>query len=536
MTARRFMPYPAVKADVAQLGYNAISTFTDLDALDAIAAGGASFVRAQPAWSLVENYATGALALPAGWEAALAHCASIGLKPVLVAGYGPPYVTLTTVTLTAPVAPGVKVLPVSGALASIDPPFCHIDDLTNGMFVPDDGRWAYYGALIDSVQTGAGTVTLAAATNRTLASGTVLTVRRLRFATLPDVDASRSEVTAFIRYAKFIAGRIVANGCTGLVELWNEMPWAHDRWDNRAAFYDTPPGGLVSDDRGSALVNAALAVTDLPAGVRFINGMSAKTGFSGLTVNLTPTPAQLAVVTADVIHPYGDRPEHYGWDPTSTDDELGPNWYELVNPADGGNWQFMAKQNADYGAANSGVRPAITATECGCFSADDDRQAVYLLRRVASLWGLGILPMIYALGEGNDFDVTTPGTYAPRPAYTALSRLLTLVASLGGAGGTPRALPSVIACPDDKYPAILVGVYGATGGLLLAWRRTHPIAGSWLAMAPVTTTTALKFAMAAGYSIAEAIDVLTGDPVVPSVEGGVMTLDVSESVIAVRLA
>lgn len=535
MTVRRFMPYPVIGADSAVLGYNMQGTFEATAALDAAKAGGASIARVQFPWSEVEAYGSSTMALSAPKEAALAYCASIGLKPMLIAAFGPPYTPLTTLTLTADAAIGSTVLNVSGSLASIDTPYCHVLKSDGTQLPTDNGRWAYYGALIDSVDVGAGTITLAAPTAVALTTGNTLTVNRLKYKSLPDKDETRPEVAAYIAYAKFLAGRIAANGCTGWVELWNEPPWTHDNWNNRSRFYATPPGDLVADDRLSAILKAALLVNDLPAGVRFINGATHKTGTSGLVTNsLAPTSGQVAAsVALEGIHPYGDKPEQSSWDPTQTDDRSGTNFYQVLNRLDAsGNFRTLARRND---LANVGLR--LTASECGGQLADDERQAIYLLRRVCSLWGMGVDALLYALHEGNDFDVAGAGpTYTPRQSYTALQRLMAQIALLGGSTGRRTLrVPQVIGCQDSQWPPIVVAVSGRDAALLLVWRRTYDLTGGAWASLDGSGTVDVKFTMPAGVSVAQAIDLKDGATVTPTIASGVMTVAAGESVTAIRL-
>lgn len=539
MAAKRLQPYPPVSASTAQLGYNSNSDISNA-ALDAIKAGGATIVRYQPAWQSVEDYTTGNLALTGAQETFLARCASIGLQPMLIAAYGPPWTALATLTLTAQAVSGDTVLHVSGALGSIDVPFCHVNDAADAALNNlNSGKWAYYGQFITAVNVGGGTITLASTINRTLANGSQLHVNRLRYASLPTTDPTEAGVTAYLRYAAFLAQRIAANGATGYVYLWNEVPWPHDQWDARGRFYDSPPGGVTTSGQFTGMLTAARAVT-LPSGVKFVNGLSDKTGDNGVMLNGTPQPTvpQLAPFAGDAIHPYGDRPEQSSWDNTSTaDDTFGSTWYEIVHPADrGANWAHMAKANADYKVTN-GVTAGLFAGECGMTTANDTRQAVYLLRRVASLWGMGAIPVVYTFADDPTFGVVAAGTYAARTSYTALARLMTMVTAVGTIGvSSARSVPSLIASPDSRYPPMIVGVYGAAGGLLLAWQRTQPVAAATWATVSAPATINVQFQLGAGYAIAEAKDLLTGSTIVPTVAGSVMTLAIGETVQAVRTA
>lgn len=545
MTAQRLTIFPQRPASGARLGYNATNTFFP-EAMQVIRDGGGTVARGGPAWSATENYATGALSVPAVFEAALTKCAQLGITPMLFATYGPPYATLTALTLTADAAIGSTVLHVTGAagaIASIDPPYCHIANQTNVRFVPDTGKNSYYGVLIDSVNAGAGTVTLACRTSVALVSGTKFWVRRLRYPSLPDLSATNPGVLAYIRYAEYLANLGVANGCEeGYVELWNEMPWAHDRWDSRAAFYDADlvPSGLVVNARGSAIIKAALLSTGLPAGWKFINGMTGKSGGAGVLSQAasglipTPTGPQLAQFAGEAIHPYGAAPENYFWDPSSSDAFNGVAYYQSLIKEGPTTFGSLQKKNDGYRTAN-GYAPAVMSTECGGLISDDTRQAMYLLRHVATNWGCDVLPVIYTLADVPTLRVVEPVTYTPRQSYTALARLMALVAAVGGVGGNPRSCPTPVACPSVFWPPMFTSLYGPDGGLLLAWRRTYPPSGVWQNLA-VSETVDVTLHLPTGYVIAEAVDVVTGNPAPYSLAGSLLTLPVGESVVAVRTA
>jgi hypothetical protein len=115
------------------------------------------------------------------------------------------------------------------------------------------------------------------------------------------------------------------------------------------------------------------------------------------------------------------------------------------------------------------------ATECGDDETNDTRQAVYLLRRVASLWGMGVVPIVYAFADGDAFAVVkaTASGVKPRESYLALRALTTIVATLGGPGGHSGTVPHAVANTGLAWPLMTVGLYGKRGSLLLLWQRTY---------------------------------------------------------------
>jgi hypothetical protein len=175
------------------------------------------------------------------------------------------------------------------------------------------------------------------------------------------------------------------------VNIWNQSPWRHDRWDNRAAHYDAAPAELVADELPVALVRAC-AASRPASGVRHINGATDKTAGSSAT-NLTPALATEGVRDAlswESLHPYHVNPEGFLWDPTGSDSA--GNW--ALTPAEvGGNFRTVNLRRDRYALDHDGVKPALISTELGCAFSEpaigqaQAAQARYLVRRVLAQWG-----------------------------------------------------------------------------------------------------------------------------------------------------
>lgn len=526
---KRLIAYPSTPAPDCLLGYNMQGTFTDLSALEVAADGGARVVRTQPAWANVENYATGVLALQAGYAAALARCAELGLMVEFVAAYGPPYANLGTLTVSTTTATGATVIPVTGAvLASIDFPYCHVLKNPNTQIVPD-GKWAYYGALVTDHD--GSSITLAAATNIELAASDTLRVHRLRYPALPDADPDEPSVVAYMRYVQFLAEQIADAGCQGWVNLWNETPWAHDHWDSRWYFYDTPPEGIVKNSRLEPIITAALDHEGLPDGVTLMSGATHKTGGSGVVaLGLLTDPNQARVLTHEGVHPYGTYPEQAMWDRRS----FAANSYDPVEPADASaNFRNLAKRNANYRATN-GRAPTVCIDETGFDITDDTDQARFLLRRVLAAWAGGASPVvIYALAEDTDYDVVAPGTYTPRTSYTALARLAALIEAIGPDGPQANA-PRVAGYPTDQWQGMAAPMHGADGGLLVLWQRTYAATGWEDIPTPEATTVTVR--VPSGSTVAEVVDLLTGAAVDYVTVGATIQVPVADAPVAIRTA
>lgn len=535
--ALRVNAYPARPAVDAEFGYNMVLTFTTLSDIDFAAAGGANTVRCQHGWSTAENYSTGVLTLPAPHLASLERCAELGLKPCYVAAYGPPWADIGTLTLSADAPIGTTVLSVTGPLATIDPPFCHVMKPNGAQIVPP-GRYGYYGALIHSVDVGAGTVTLAAATSVALVISDTLRVNRLRYSSLVDMNPNSVSVQGFLRYATFLAQSIADAGCEGYVCIWNETVWPDDPWESPVRFYDndSPPPGFAAGSI-DAIMAAALNAP-LPDGVSFISGATDKSGGEGVVNKgvLTPTnsSAETLAVSHEGIHDYHNNPEGHGWDPA----QVVAGQYVALHPVDDPtNFRHLAFVSDDFRRVN-GFGPRPMATECGSFLTDDTRQAVYLLRRVISHWGMGVESLIYTLNDGNyPFDVA-PGLVA-RPSYTALKNLHDLVERMDGSyPSVPSAVPTILGWADDDIPPMTVGIYGSRGhAVLFAWQRTStPSASSGWETLTTPAPLELELFRPAGTQIAEAIRVRTGDVVAYSATATKITVDIDDDPIAIRLA
>ena len=188
---------------------------------------GATEARFQPGWSSVENMA-GVLALPANDEKGLEWCKTYGIKPLLVAGYGPPYQSLGKFTVADDVPIGATSIKLNQSLEKVVVPYCHV--MAGRKQIVREGKWGYYGALIAAVDQQTNTITLATATTVPLKADDPLTINKLLYPSCATASPTDPSIVAYARYAKFLATEIAAHGLSGRVELWNEPGWAHDPW------------------------------------------------------------------------------------------------------------------------------------------------------------------------------------------------------------------------------------------------------------------------------------------------------------------
>lgn len=520
MTTEAAVP-PVVQQDLRQLGYNV--SFAGTAELAVAKRGGARYMRFQPAWSNVENYSSPGTYSLGVQEAGLAYCGAHGLVPVAVCAYGPPWTTALTLTVSSAVPTGSHDIPVTGAVASVVTPLDHVMRQAGNLNIT--ARDSYYGSLIDTTDSGAGTITLASETTVALNPGDVLVVRRLLYESPADNDPDNPSVVAYFNYLRYVAERIAANGASGYVTIWNEAPWPNDPWDSRHQFYDSVPPGMSTTGRMKSFLQHALGINDLPDGVRIINGATDKTGASGLNAQgLNPTPTQVAdSVAMESIHPYHNLPEGAMWDQSSNNGTR----YTLLNPTVdvGGNFTNLA-----YAQDSAGSGLGRIATECGTDLVDSTRQALYALRRVLTCWACDVIPVVYALAAAPYHVVNTP-SFAPRAAYPALQRMMALV---GQVTGVPAVTPTFSAY-NGEWPAMVVRLFGADRSIVFVWQRTgHNSASPWKDW-PTPAAGEATFTIG-NLSVVDSVDLLTGAyvPVAPS--NGTLTVPVGESPLALVFA
>lgn len=523
---------PARPASFARFGFQAGAA--KLAELDAIADAGGTYARMQPSWEGVENFETGDLALPKVHKAALQRCAERGIAPILVAGYGPPRKVVAELTLARDAVPGFGKPPVYQLEATEDVSnlqprfdFARVKNKAGQLqFVT--ARDNYYGTVIDAVS--GRKFTLGSKLVGIRRAGEKIVVQRLRHEPLFYDDPAHPGVDAFLRYATFLADEIAWAGCPeGYVCLWNEDPWEDDDWNHGYKMWDADriPADVQTVKLLTPIGRAALGLT-LPDGVRFIYGGTDTNGANSLVWNAKSPPSaeQIAAsVSFEGVHDYGQNPESQAWDPAT---------FTMLNPEDASaNIDDMARHHA---LAGTGMR--VASTECGFRTPNDERQALWLLRRVLSHWGQGIsITSIYALSAAaGDFGVLRKdGT--PRHAYGALARLAELVATLDGDGGCRSAVPVLLDGGTLPFPLLTTAVYGKQGALLFAWQRTFRPSKSvtWESVAPPTPGP-VTFTLPYGCTASGAVDLLTGAAAAFEVGENRVTLPtVGEAPIALKI-
>ena len=506
-----------------------------------------SEVRIQFTWEAVENM-EGRLALTSTYSNSLAWCAKYGLEPLVIACYGGPRATLCTLTVTNTVASGSYILPVTGALDTVTVPYCHVYRSDGTQIVPE-GKWAYYGALIHTVDVSRGTIQLAAKTSMDLTNGTKLAVNRLLYPSCATDQVSDPSLRAYQRYAHFLASQIAAIGLTGRVELWNEPAWAHDGWDSRAMFYDAWPEGITAGSPNWGMLRNALQ-DKLPwPNVRYSWGGTHKYPRSIVQLS-SPAATREQVencVPTQGFHPYGDGPEDHLWYPESMEQGV-TRHLEGANPSSAQAW---TQSGLFMNLSDKGWAPVYQFSELGIGTDNQAAKARFIVRSYLAYMSAGPEPLLDRLNffhlTSEPFAMINSTTHEEYPAYQALKGLMDDVAAMSVAPlpCKTNAFPSIVTPFAGYYPLMTIPVYGRASAsdarnriLYVCYQRTYPstnAAGTseWAALtiAPVPVTARLP----AGYAVQRVYDLAARLDIPYTQVGATLTYPVADNPIAVKL-
>ncbi len=499
---------------------------------------GASEARMQFDWPAVEKQ-RGQLKLTPQMACALDLCVQNRLEPLVLAAYGPRALPIGELTVAADVAAGSYEIPVRGAaLSRLNPPFCHLLR-GDGKQIVAEGKWAYYGALIDRVDARSGTIQLAAKTNLDLPAGAVLRVNRLLYASVATSDADDASLVAYGRYARFLAREIAARGLQGRVELWNEPPWSHDRWDARGGFYDTPPRGISAVSPNPGMLDQFLNGEAPPGGVSFVWGGSHKSGGRGLGARRGELSAsQLRNVSADALHPYGDSPESHAWNPQAL--RAGEKFSDLA--LIGANAQSNLKvlrQNQIAAQKRGDLAPRIVASEVGHPGSDETQNTRYNLRAFLIYLSLGIDRInFYKLADKpGKFGFIDEPTQAPKLAFRSFKALMAQIDALPDAPTRfdAEAVPSVSAV-RGTFPLTVIPIAAKDRWLMVTYQRTFAAAPQKWDDVPSPASANVQLRVPDGYRVQKVWNLVSGDAVDFETSRGAVSYGVSDDPIAVDLA
>ena len=454
--------YPAdvdIDTAVAGFGINLGSQAFDRWAYDTAKAYGATEIRWQFGWEFAETAegVYGGIALPSVAKA-LGWCAELDLKPLIVAGFGPPRTAIQTVHVDGEHPIGSTSLTVAEDVTiTVELGRHFIGAPGLGL-----GKAAYYGGVITDIPS-ANVVELGAATVGVIEDGQALSINRLMYPAIATDSGTDPSAVAFANYAHALA-LAIAEHCPGggAVELWNESPWFNDRWDALAGFFDDPAAfGVAEWEQLLSPILKAVAGMDWPENVEVYSGSAHKSGTqSALNV---ASPAELAPIVADVHHLYDVEPEAYFWGrgPTCVGTNWGPGYRNLVGTS---NFAGGAKLGDE-----EGFRRRIS--ECGYGGTHPDPDwyegmKSYSNRKIVGAWSMGYeMVTFYSLVDA-PYPMVDPDTHEPYPSLVRLGQLMRFLRTVADDPGS-YTLPT-IRFYEGALPLFRVNI----GPVLVCWQRT----------------------------------------------------------------
>ncbi|GJG86407.1 hypothetical protein tb265_15880 [Gemmatimonadetes bacterium T265] len=521
---------------------------------------GAREVRMQFGWNDVEP-AAGRLVLTPVMREALATAARLGLRPLIVAAYGPASTRLPLFTLRAPAARGDSVLSLelSPALADVRRGHSYAQ-APDGSQLVAEGYWAYQGAYVSSVDRDSNRVVLAAPLTRTLNAGERVAINNRLYPPPVAGAPNDSGLAAYVRYARFLAAQLAGAGLAGHVELWNEPAWAHDRWDGgEGCFFASGVERSTCRSINYDLAKALLG-TAPPGGVRYTWGGTHKTGFATLItgasggIRTAVTREQIeGSVSEESFHPYGRTPEWHAWNPDCLSRPGVANVFAtcaLVGTNPTSNFKWARKVAIDH-LNLDGWTIDQTVSEAGIRIADAATKARYLLRFYLAHHALGFRRIdFYRLADapasGPNYGVVDANTREPMLPYRALQALMN---QLDDVGTAPPAeydnggLPTVVKA-QTTWPVTTVVVAGRRSGavrntmLLTLWQRPYPKTGREefeQISRPDPGRVAVR--VPTGYHVVRAWSLVDQSPVaVVPVRAGIAEVRVTDDPVAMRFA
>ena len=477
-------------------------------------AGGAELQSPPP-----NNYSQG-YQMPVACAQALTFARKYGIKPTIVAGYGPPYQQVLSVVLAADAPAGASSLQIaytSGVggtqLGSIQYPYDYLG-ATSGAKLSN--AHSYAGTLITNftpTTSDRGTVTLASALTSGLAAGSTFVINRLLYPSAASDEANDPSVRAYVGYVQFLGSQCAAAGVPCEIELWNEPSWPDDCWDNRSDCYDQNPGFNQQQNGPNWGFLAALQNTTPSPGVNYNWAGPNKSGdnsvlspflqqYAGVSFSQSGNP-----VTNQSSHPYGNNPEDNMWNfGCVTTLENTNNWGACNTiPANGSNAAEPLFRTLNLQQSNPSYQMGFSITETGFAAIEGDaiHQARYAVRQFLGYLAAGVQVIdfydIYDCTSGFSFFnsavdsngncISSPNSAPqPLPSYTAMAGLESDLASISNQPVNSYQLSSLtsVASYSGTYPLDIVHVVGSQAGatanseLVSVWQRSYsPTPGGW---------------------------------------------------------
>jgi hypothetical protein len=250
-------------------------------------------------------------------------------------------------------------------------------------------------------------------------------------------------------------------------------------------------------------------------------------------------------ISSESYHPYGNTPEDHGWDPACLADFSRSEFTcHLVGTNPGSNFKSAVRYNL-RNLLNNGWAIEQNITESGLYTVDQLGKARWIIRHYLLFHALGIQRVnFYRLADnGGQYGFVDSSTQTALPAYTAIQGLLSDVSAIGlpPLGYTQDDLPSVVQY-SGPYPLTTVAVMGmrspidtANSILYVAWQRTFPTTGSWLAL-PSPDAVPVTVGLPPGLVAQRAQDLVTRAPVrFQSSKDGRVIVNIADNPVALWL-
>lgn len=537
------------------------------------AAAGATFVRFQCGWSTLESQTpppenknqSSRYTLQSYCQSAYTSAADYKLHPIIVAGYGPPYHSIVSVTVSGGAPAGAMSLNIQFASGQGGATLHSIRPFYDAVIRSDGAQitttHSYPGALVTAISVADSqnaTITLASGLSSALPAGaTLYTINELLYPPAATTGQYDPSVSYFVQYAQFLGQSLAAAGLSGQVELWNEPPWPDDRWDVQANSYDTLPGPGSPGPQYAYLPNwgfvAALQNTLAPPGVSYIWAGTEKSGGNSvlnpqMQINSGVAFAEPATsVLSESFHPYSNNPEDGLWIEPCFANTTGNNDFFVCNlfGVTGGNFGLAAqedyllkKNNQSYGLSRN-----ITETGFSLNTGDPTHQARFIMRQFLGYQAAGVSPItFYRLYDTSPDQLTfVDSSQNALPAYTAISGFMSDVAKIGNPPARPYSISTLLSIKSysGTFPLDFVNIVGSRAGdtsnsdILALWQRSYATGGSsWGAMSQPAST-AVTVTIPAGLKIAQIIDLVTRAKVSYTYSNQQLVLPVSDNPIEV---
>jgi hypothetical protein len=526
--------------------------------------GGGGELQSPPPHNVSQGYE-----MPAGCAQGIAYSKQYGLKPTILAAYGPPYEQILTLTLTSAAAAGATSLQVSFAsgrggdsLRTIAYPYDYIAQAGGSGFLSP--KHSYAGTLISGIAlSGAShaTISLASAMQTAVPAGASFIVSRVLYPSIATDTASDPSIRAFAGFVRYLGSQCATARISCEIELWNEPPWPDECWDNRIDCFDSsrhPEFKQEPNGPNWGIAAALQSSTPIP-GVTY---NWAGTNKSGDNTVLSPSMQQYSrvpftepagLMNTESFHPYGNNPEDNMWS--------GPCLVALRTVWDWSRCNVIStsSSNASEGAARSilaqrinpsyGIGHSITETGFPGTAGDNAHKARYIVRQFLGFMAANVQYVefyrMYDTDTTTDFSFVSVsnGTATALPAYTALAGLMSDVAAIKNAPVTSYSTSTLgsVTSYSGSYPLNIVHLVGSRSGdtqnsdFIAVWQMSYlPGDRGWgtlasPAAAPVTIT------LPTGRKVAQAVNLDTRAMVTYTLSGQRVTFSVSDDPVEVLL-